>query len=230
MVRNSPSAWLILRIDRGSQVRSIAMNIENAVKLINWMPDSWARMEQFRRIPGGFEVSFRIHKGQRGKRVAGWNVTCRKTHEAKITEMDGGGLRVYSSSHPAARQYAARRAELRWPLTCNKAEALVALYQAHSKVADDWIPFDQYLFLDRAWDGSPLLIESGPVPGKNFVCRGPEFLLRAYARALAAIGEEVKLALKGAAKPKAIRPKVLHFGGSYIVADVFSAERQGEAR
>jgi hypothetical protein len=61
-------------------------------------------MEEFSRIVGGFELSFGIHKGQRGKRIERWVVTCSKVHEAKITEMDGGGLAVYSGSHPAARQ------------------------------------------------------------------------------------------------------------------------------
>jgi hypothetical protein len=201
------------------------MLIQNAVNLIYKIPDCWVRMEQFRRISGGFEVSFGIHQGQRGKKVERWIVSCRKVHEAKIMELDVGGLAVYSSSHPAARQYAARHAELRWPLDCDKAEALVALYRAHLEVAGDWIPFDQYLFLDKAWDGSPLVLRPGPVSGKKFVCRGPEYLLKAYAKALEASGVEAKMTVKNTAGPKLIRPKVLHFGSSYVVADVFTAER-----
>jgi hypothetical protein len=67
-----------------------------------------------------------------------------------------------------------------------------------------------------------------PVSGKSFVCRGPDFLLRRYARALEAVGEEAKLTIRSSAKRRLIRPRVLHFGGSHIVADMFTAERQEE--
>jgi hypothetical protein len=58
------------------------------------------------------------------------------------------------------------------------------------------------------------------------VCRGPDFLLRAYAKALEAIGIEAKVTLKDAVRARSIRPRVLHFGSSYIVADVLNAERR----
>ena len=59
---------------------------------------------------------------------------------------------------------------------------------------------------------------------------GPEFLIRAYAKALrlALWGERVKVTLRGTGKPKPGRTKVLHFGTSYIVADEFVANRQAE--
>jgi hypothetical protein len=121
------------------------MLIQNAIKLIDSIPDGWVRMEQFRRISGGFEASFSIHKGKRGKKIEAWAVCCRGVHEAKISEMDGGGLGLYASDHPAALQYVARRAQLRWPRTCDEAKVLVALFRAHVETVDDWIPFDCYL-------------------------------------------------------------------------------------
>ena len=97
-------------------------------------------MAQFRRISGGFEVSFSIHQGKRGKKIEQWAIRCRGVHEAKISEMDGGGLGLYPSDHPAARQYVTRRAELRWPRTCDETKVLAALFRAHVETVDDWIP------------------------------------------------------------------------------------------
>jgi hypothetical protein len=202
------------------------MLIQNAVKLINSIPGGWVRMAQFRRISGGFEVSFSIHQGKRGKKIEQWAIRCRGVHEAKISEMDGGGLGLYPSDHPAARQYVTRRAELRWPRTCDETKVLAALFRAHVETVDDWIPLDGYLQINTPWNGTSFLPDFAPVSGKNFVCRGPDFLLLAYASALKAIGERVELRVRSSAKPRLIRPRVLHFGASQIVADVFTAERQ----
>jgi hypothetical protein len=201
------------------------MLIQSAVKLIQSIPDGWVRVEQVRRMSGGLEVCFSVHKGQRGRRVDRWSVVCRRVHEAKITEMDGGGLSVYAGTHPAARQYVARRAELRWPRSCNEAQAYLALHLAHMRAVDDWIPLDSYLPIERYWNGTSFQPFFTPVSGNNFVCRGPEFLLRIYAKALEAIGESVQLTVRRVPKLKPTQPKVLHFGGSYIVADSFTAER-----
>lgn len=182
-------------------------------------------MEQVRRTSGGLEVCFSVHKGQRGKRIDRWSVTCRRVHEVTITDMDGGGLRVYSASHPAARQYIARRGELRWPRTCDDAKMLQALYRAHTRAVDDWIPFDRYLSIETQRTGTAFQPCFAPISGNNFVCRGPDFLVRAYAKALEAIGERVHLTLRSVPKSKPTQPKVLHFGDSYVVADSFTAAR-----
>jgi hypothetical protein len=176
-------------------------------------------------VRGGFELSFAIHDGSRGKRIEGWTVICRGVHEAKITNMDGGGLRLYPSSHPAARQYFDRQTELRWPCTCNEQQVLAALFRAHTEAADDWISFDSYLlhhsYLYQPLGGSYFASTS---EGK-FVCRGPEFLIRAYAKTLESIGEPVQVTVRRGQKMKTIRPKVLHFGDSYVVANLFTAQR-----
>lgn len=205
------------------------MLIQSAIRLVSSIPDSWVRVEQVRRMPGGLEVSFSVHKGQRGKRVDGWSVTCRRVHEAKITDFDGGGLRVYSATHPAARQYVARRAELRWPRNCDEAKVLLALYRAHTKAADDWIPFDRYLSIETPWTGTSFQPHFAHISGSSFVCRGPDFLVRTYAEALEAIGERVQLTLRRVSKLKPTQPKVLHFGESYVVADAFTAKRAATA-
>jgi hypothetical protein len=201
------------------------MLIQNAVKLVYSLPDSWVRVEQVRKMSGGLEVCFSVHKGQRGKRIDRWSVACRRVHEAKITDMDGGGLGVYAGTHPAARQYVARRAELRWPRSCNEAQVYLALHMAHMRAVDDWIPLDRYLPIETYWNGTSPQPLFRPVSGSNFVCRGPDFLVRTYANALVGIGERVQLTLRRVPKVKPAQPKVLHFGGSYVVADSFTAER-----
>jgi hypothetical protein len=198
------------------------MIIQNAVKLIYSIEDSWVRLDQFRRIPGGIELSFSIHRGKQGKKVDGWKVNCRGIHEAQITDLDGGGMALYSSSHPAARQYSARQAELRWPSNCEESKVLDALFRAHVAESDDWIPFDRYLF---RWHGTASTPTLAPVSRNKFVCRGPDFLIRTYAKALKAIGEQVQVTIRSNPKRKATRPRVLHFGESYVVADTFSAQQ-----
>jgi len=189
------------------------------------MSDSWVRVGHLRRIPGGLEIFFSVHKGKRGKKVDGWNVTCRGVYEANITDLDGGGLAVYSSTHPAAQQFVGRRAELRWPRTCDRAKVLMALYRAHVEAVDDWIPFDRYLLINTSWNSTSFCPDFAPVSVSKFVCSGPDFLVRAYAKALEAIGERVQLTRRGTPKSKSILPKVLHFGGSFVVANSISAER-----
>jgi hypothetical protein len=39
------------------------------------------------------------------------------------------------------------------------------------------------------------------------------------------MGERVQLTLRASTKSKSIRPKVLHFGESYVVANAFAANR-----
>lgn len=201
------------------------MLIQSAIRSIDSTPDRWVRVDLVRKLSGGLEVCFSIHSGRRGKRVEGLRVICRGVYEAKISDMNGGGLRIYRTTHPAAHQYVARFAELRWPRTCDEAQVFLALHRAHTNKVDDWIPFERYLFIETPWTGTSFQPHFAPVSGSNFVCRGPDFLVLAYAKALEKIGIEVKLTFRIARKPKPNRPKVLHFGGSYVVADAFSAER-----
>jgi hypothetical protein len=201
------------------------MLIQNAIKLVCSIPHSWVRVEQVRRVSGGLEVCFGIHEGKRGKKADAWIVTCRGVREIKITDLDGGGLAIYSSTHPAAQQYVARRAELLWPCACDEAQVTAALYRTHVETVDDWIPFDRYLLVNTPWNGAAFMPCFALASGSNFVCRGPDFLVRAYAKTLEAIGEQVQVILRGSRRSKSIQPKVLHFGASYVVANTFAAQR-----
>jgi hypothetical protein len=201
------------------------MRIQDAEKLINSTYDSWLRLEQVRRMPGGLELCFSLHNGRRGKKIDGWKVNCRGVHEAKITSWDGGGIALYPSNHPAARQYFDRQAELRWSRTCDENKILAALCRAHVEAVDDWIPFDSYLQINspyRETTSTPYLASGS---GRKFVCRGPYFLLRSYAKALESVGEPTQMTLRKNQGIKNIRPEVLHFGNSNVVADSFTAQR-----
>jgi hypothetical protein len=201
------------------------MLIQNVVKLANEISNRWVRVREVRRTPGGLEICFSVHKGRRGKRVDEWIVNCRGVHETSISDFDGGGLLLYPGAHPAAHQYVARRAEVRWPRTCDEAQVFLALHRAHTKAAGDWIPFDRYLQMETPWAGNSSQPHFATVSGSNFVCRGPDFLVRAYAKALKAVGEQATLTLRHVPKSKSTPPKVLHFGTSYVVANAFTAER-----
>ncbi len=191
------------------------MTLANVIKFIDQMPDSWVRVEHIRKISNGLELCFGIHKGKSGRKTDSWSVTCLGVRELHVTDLDGGGLRLYSNTHPAARQYSARTVELRWTGISDQTAAIGALYGAHTDLTDDWIPFDRYADI-RA-------ISSG-----KFICRGPDALMRAYAKALRAKGGRVKVTIRGTSKAKLARPKVLHFGESFVISDAFSARRIGE--
>ena len=93
------------------------MRIERAIESIHALPapGGWARLENVFKTHGALELFFTIHKEDRGRgKIGGWSITCQGVHETQITDFDGGGLAVNGSTHPAARQYLARRAELRW--------------------------------------------------------------------------------------------------------------------
>jgi hypothetical protein len=189
------------------------MRVNEAIVSIHRSAGSWVRLQGMRRLPKGLELSFSVHKGERGKRIDGWQVSCQKVHEAKISAWDGGGLLLYDGSHPAARQYTARRAEVRWEGDRDETDAIGALYLAHIKAVDDWIPFERY--------SSARVVSRGKV-----AWRGPDFLMHAYAKALRSIGREPKvLARRG--NRTVTRTGVLHFGDSYVVAETFAASHCG---
>jgi hypothetical protein len=88
-----------------------------------------------------------------------------------------------------------------------------AVCRAHIDAAYDWIPVDRY-------------VDIWAIAGKKFVCRGPDFLLRAYAKSLRLIGAQARLRLRAKRKPEKVRPRVLHFGASFVVATTFIAQPQ----
>jgi hypothetical protein len=197
------------------------MLLENAIKRIHAGPDRWVRVEQVRNIPGGLELCLGLHRGRRGKILAAWVVRCLRVHEVKITDLDGGGIALYGADHPAAKQYATQWSELRWPRDSNLAAVFTTLYGAHIEATDDWVPFERYVLPNMPYTRG---FESRSE--KEFACRGPNFLIRAYAKALRMKGETVRVIPLKTNRKRSGRPKVLHFGTSYVIAEGFAAERE----
>lgn len=191
------------------------MHIEELISAIDRIPNSWVRLEAFRKVATGFDLSLRVHNGRRGRQLDAWRITCFEVREARITALDGGGLALYPSTHPAARECVARQAEIRWSGASDDSVLIGAMYKAHTAAVGDWIPFEWYSGI-RA------------ISKEKFACQGPDFLMRAYAKAIRSVGMHPRMTLKPR-KPKAVRPKVLHFGDSYIVADNFTAEHGCES-
>jgi hypothetical protein len=96
--------------------------------------------------------------------------------------------------------------------------AIAVLVTAHARIFDDWVPIDRYLgsFAD--------------LPGrvaKGLSLTGPEFVLKAYARALRSVaGGSLNRRLKRA---DTARFRALHFSQSFVVAERFEADLISEA-
>jgi hypothetical protein len=185
------------------------MRIEYAIKKIHSLPHAWVRADQIQRVRGGLDIFLGVYKGRRGKKVQDWRIQCDGVRGFSIADVDGGGLALYPATHPAARQFAVRQAVLRWSGGDSTA-ALGAIYQAHIGQADDWIDLDIYQM--RAI-----------MQGKR-VYRGADFLMRACEKALRQIGAKPKLTVQKERTAKIAGPRVLHFGGSHVVANSFLAE------
>jgi hypothetical protein len=181
-------------------------------------PCGWVRLEHVRKSRGNLNLYFSIHEEKRGrKKIDSWRITCRGVREAQITDFNGGGLALYSTNHPAARQHTARQAHLQWINGDNEAVVLGVLYRTHTEIVDDWIPFDSYV---------PMEILSS----KKCICRGPNFLLGAYSRALQANGINTQLKLLKLRRAERKRLRVLHFGSSFVVAAGFRISSEASLR
>jgi hypothetical protein len=175
------------------------------------VPDAWVRVGSVRRIPGGIELAIVVVRGRRGRVVHRWQVRCLKIRELRLSDFDGGGIRLYPSDHPAARQYADAVMCLNWTPKGRMLEGIGAVAEAHKSAVYDWIPLDRY--------ASP---PEASVP--KVVWRGPEFLLRKYDQALRRLGFETALIASKCRRKTTKGLRVLHMGSSYVVAERFEAE------
>ncbi len=144
-----------------------------------------------------------------------FTLRCKGVLESHFSDFGLGGIRLYPPGHPAARQYTARRAILRWSRDERNRDILGVLVRTHKAVVDDWIPVERYL-------GGELSDRRQPT------CRGPEFLLKAYARALRMSGIRCNLTLGPKAAAIRARLRVLHFGASFVVARELSIVQSEE--
>jgi hypothetical protein len=180
-----------------------------AIAQISGLKDGWVSVESVASSRRRLDLALVVRRGGRGRVLARWMFRCVGVREVKLSDIDGGGLRLYSRDHPVVRQYTDRRASLRLSTGTDHAEALGVLYEAHVAAVDDWIPFDRYC-------------PASARKGVALVLRGPAFLLRRYAAALRRVGHRPAVVVR----PKSVRsenPQALHFGSSYVVAARFVA-------
>jgi hypothetical protein len=159
--------------------------------------------------PGTWSGCLQGKAGEKGRDLEN---ACLGVREFWIDDLDGGGITLYSASHSAARRFVAPLAVLRWA-TGGDAVTIAALYEAHLEAVQDWIAFDRYVDFQAIADG-------------RLICRGPDFLMQAYAKALRRIGAQPRIGSRRKRKAAGARPRALHLGSSCVVATTFLAELQ----
>jgi len=185
----------------------LSSSLQRAIGTIHRTPEGWLHIEGIRQGRPGLVLSLVLRKGRTGRRLREWQVHCRGVREFHISDLTGGGIRLYSAGHPAARQYTARKARLRCRPEGSRRDMLAALAATHLAAVDDWVPIERYLPMAQAPNGA-------------FIAQAPDFLVRAYARALPKLGISVRTSPVRQGKART-RPKVLHLGSSFVVAESF---------
>jgi hypothetical protein len=171
------------------------------------------------------ELLFELKDGVEGNQIANWVVRAHMVHEYKIFEAYDRGLNHHKKNHIIISQYTDKAANLFFRGTYSCPEEVVgALFEAHVECAQDWIDFGKYLNTEQKLSN---LIKAGF--GK--LADGPEFLLKEYQAILAKFG--ISSNITGERPPKRWNgskyvefssvPEMIHFGGSFVVADSFHA-------
>jgi len=192
----------------------MSSTIAGVISKIRAARDAWVTIASVAQAAGGVLVTLLLRRGKGGPILATWSIRCRRVHELEISDLNGGGICLYSSGHPAARQYASPVQRLSCRTHGDGSRAWLAVVSAHVAAVDDWIPADRYLPATPPSDGTLLI-------------RAPEFLARVYARALRRLGIGVRSSIPRHVTRRRRSPKVLHLGDSFIVAETF--EVQGPA-
>ena len=187
--------------------------LTHALKQIDKIPNAWVRLGLV--VPDGRNLGllFNILKGKRGPTVQHCRVRCIRVRQWNVDDLDGGGIRLYGADHPLARQYSSGKARLRLERVEDAGAAIAALVTAHARIFDDWVPIDRYL---GSFADLPVRVANG------LSLTGPEFVLKAYARALRSVA-----AGSLNRRPKragTTRFRVLHFSQSFVVAERFEAD------
>ena len=158
-------------------------------------------------------VLLNVYAGRRGRIVQRFRVRCIRVREWHLEDLDGGGIRLYGSDHPVARQYSSLKARLRLSRVDDAGAAIAALLAVHNRIFDDWVACERYLG------------NLGDLAGRlasGLTITGPEFVLKAYARALRSQASAiVKIQSK---QSRSARCRILHFSQSFVVAERFEAD------
>jgi hypothetical protein len=189
--------------------------------LSEW-PDSWVYLSDATWSSNHrFVLRFTVRSQRRGPVVGRWSIRATGVREFSIRDADGGGLQLSGGLHPVLRQYTDSVAALRLESSVVDVAAVVGdLWAAHVALVDDWIHPERYL-------GQPRELQARLAKRRRTVCRGPAFLVRHYARTLARRGQAVSVASSTQRRPARSRPRLLHFGSSFVVANSFTSERAG---
>jgi len=192
------------------------MSLTAVIAKSHGTPAGWVDVASVAQAPGGLDITVALRSRKKGRVLATWNVRCRGVREFEFSDLSGGGIRLYSSDHPAAQQYVAGSARLSCRTSGARSQAWLAVAAAHVAAVDDWVPVERYL-------------PSTPPANGTFVVRAPAFLVRVYAQALRRLGLPVRVRdTRRRAKRRQRYPRVLHLGKSYVVADAFEV-REGLA-
>ena len=184
------------------------MTITRAIREIHAIPDGWVVVESVSRADQGLIVSLAVRKGKTGQRLGSWEIRCRGVRELQISDLSGGGIRLYASGHPAANQFVSPMVRLSCATGDHTVRALGTLAAAHLAATDDWIPVERYLPLGSCANG-------------RVAVRAPAFLARVYVRALRKAGFGVRLSPRQSPPRSRKHPRVLHLGNSFVIADAF---------
>ncbi len=185
-------------------------SLTKVIRAIQTKPDGWLHVEAIQKVGTGVVLSLALREGKGGQWISAWDVCCSGVREISVSDLEGGGIGLYGSSHPAARQYATGMAKLRCRPDGKGSAILGALASAHVATVDDWIPVDRYLPMQAGAKG-------------DFLVRAPDFLVRAYAKALERLGVVARVSAVARKGRRSPAPRVLHLGDSFVVADRFEA-------
>jgi hypothetical protein len=173
------------------------------------------------------ELLFELNDGVDGNPNANWIIKAHTVHEYKIFEAYDCGLNHHKENHIIISQYTENIANLFFRGTHSCPEAVVgALFEAHVECAQDWIDFEKYINKEQKLSN---LIKAGF--GK--LAGGPEVLLKKYQSILTKFGISSNITSVMPAKrwngsawvDFSSAPEMIHFGGSFIVADSFHASK-----
>lgn len=160
-------------------------------------------------------IHLSLRRGRRGAVLQQWNVEARGLHDFHIVDVNGGGLSLTGGSHPAVRQYVDKHEALHFKGRCVNTDAIIGeLWIAHTKAVDDWIRVDRYLPSGR---------QMAKLFSRNHgrLCSGPRFLVKRYEEVLRR--NNVSTTRKPIKTSTSHRPRLLHFGASFVIAEQFQA-------
>lgn len=159
-----------------------------------------------------------VRNGRRGRVLGSWCIEASGVLEYRVSDVNGGGLRIYGRGHPTVKQHHDQIENLAFSgAVANRADLMGQLWAAHYDLVDDWIPVERYL-------APPEQLLARLARGEGRLTRGPRFLMRCYERVLRRNGLGASRRIVRPASKAAAR--VLHFGSSFVIARQFTCHER----